>query len=157
MNLQLNKTPRHYRDPNKAIQQVMNTIDHLRQLYDSETQAIQDSRMNDFLSMQDRKLELAQKYQDDAQYLIKKGKDIKEKVDPKLRTQLESMEKEFSEAAHKNMEALQRMSRVMKRMHDRIMMAAKKSALTQSLQYGSTGKFGGEKQKVVTTGLSETA
>ncbi len=145
------------RDPNKAIQQMMDTIDALRHVYDQETEALQRTDIKGFLDVQDKKLDVTARYHREAITLLNNKDEIKDRVDPALRQKLLSMEEKFTASTRDNLDAIEKASRIMKRLHDRIMSAARRTAINESVQYGSSGELNGEKRKVVTTGINETA
>lgn len=143
--------------PAKAMQEMMSTIDALRNIYIRETEALDGADTKTFLSMQDEKLEAARNYQSRIQQMLSR-KDEMRKADPSLRRRLQEMQNDFSQLARKNAESLKRMDRCVERLGNTIRRAAKEEARKQrSFSYDATGSMRHTERKAVSTGLSETA
>jgi len=108
------------KDPNKAMQEMMSTIDNLRGALVAETNALKDADTQTFLTLQDNKLNVAREYLDSMAQLLARKEEL-QKADPLLKNKLEAMRTEFSETAHENHAALERMKNGMKRLGERIM------------------------------------
>jgi len=143
------------KDPNRAMQEMMSTIDNLRGALVEETNALKEADTKTFLSLQDQKLSVAREYLDSMAQLLAR-KDELQKADPLLKNKLEAMRTEFSETAHENHAALERMKNGMKRLGERIMEKARDAAKKEEeLIYGSSGRmYSGIRASV---GVSETA
>ncbi len=127
------------RDPNKAMQEMMFTIDRLRTTLIEETNALKDADTQSFMLMQDQKLDVARDYLDGMHQLIARKDELKT-ADESLKVNLENMRIEFSDIAHDNYAALNRMKNGMKRLGDRIMEAARETARKEKqFVYGPTG------------------
>jgi hypothetical protein len=129
------------RNPDRAIQEMMSTIDLLRASLIEETEALNDADTRTFMTLQDKKIDVARDYMDGITQLIAR-KDEMRKADPKLIQRLEEMRIEFSDTTHENHAALSRMSNGMKRLGDRIMEAAREAAKKEEqLIYGASGQM----------------
>ena len=127
------------RNPNKAMTEMMQTIDSLRQSLVEETNALNDADTQTFLNLQDQKLDVARNYVEGMNQLLARKDELKD-ADPTLKQKLEKMRGEFAEIAHDNHAALQRMRNGMKRLGERIMEKAKESAKRErQIVYGSSG------------------
>lgn len=145
-------------DPNRAMQEMMDTIDTLRGVYIRETDALNNTDTKAFLELQEKKLDIARKYQMGIEDLLAR-KDQMKTVNPLLKNRLATMQKEFAELADRNMEALKRMQRCTERLGAVIMNAAKESASKQrAVAYGQCGTMKDRNEKkTVSMGISETA
>lgn len=144
-------------DPNRAMQEMMSTIDHLREIYIRENEALDTADTKSFFALQDDKYRAAEQYQSGIQQILTRKDEIRA-VDPALKQRLERKQKEFSEIARKNAEALERMNRCMERLGDIIRGAAGKAAAQErGLRYDGSGRMQPAGNKAVSTGLQETA
>jgi ElaB/YqjD/DUF883 family membrane-anchored ribosome-binding protein len=83
-------------------------------------------------------------------------KDEIKQADPKLIERLEKMRSEFSDIAHENHAALERMKNGMKRLGDRIMETAREAARKEKqIIYGSSGQM--QSGLKTTIGINESA
>lgn len=144
--------------PQKAMQEMMETIDTLRNVYERETNALKASDAKSFLAMQDEKLEIARRYQSGISQILKR-KDEMKSVDPDMRAKLETMQKEFSELTHENMKALERMNRTMNSLGNTLQKAvAEATRKDRTFAYTAQGRVNTDEAKTITTGsISETA
>jgi uncharacterized protein YukE len=144
-------------DPNRIMQDMMDTIDSLRVIYVLETDALNDTDTKTFLELQGQKLEMARKYQAGIEKILARKEEMKN-ISPLLKNRLTETQKEFSDLATKNMEAIKRMQRCTERLGDTIMNAAKEAAKSQqTFAYGENGSIRGGDKKSVSMGVSETA
>lgn len=142
-------------DPNKAMQEMMFTIDRLRTTLIAETNVLKDADTKGFMVMQDKKLDVARDYLDGMQQLIARKDELK-MADETLKNQLEEMRVEFSDIAYENHAALNRMKNGMKRLGDRIMEAARETARKEKQYfYGPTGSL--QDSTGGTIGVNESA
>lgn len=143
------------KDPNRAMQEMMNTIDALRLALVEETNALKDADTPKFLSLQDKKLNVARDYLDGMAQLLARTDELKN-ANPLLKNKLEKMRVDFSETAHQNFAAIERMKKGMKRLGEHIMKKAQEAAKKEEeLTYGATGRmYSGLRASV---GVSETA
>ena len=144
-------------DPKRAIQEMMDTIDVMRSIYERETDALEKLDTKGFLSMQDEKLQAASLYKARIGELLAR-KDEMRRIDPVIKNELERSQTKFSALAEKNMSALKRMQRTTERLGGTIQKIAKDSANKQrSFSYGETGHMHKNEKKRVSIGVSETA
>ena len=143
------------RDPNKAMQEMMFTIDRLRNILVEETTALKDADTQSFLAMQDKKVDIARDYLEGMDQLIIRKEEIKT-ADPTILKKLEDMRSDFGDVAHENHAALSRMKNGMKRLGERIMETARETAKReQQFVYGSNGIL--QNSGGGTIGVSESA
>lgn len=143
-------------DAGRAMQDMMLTIDALRGIYVRETEALENTDTQTFLSLQDEKLEAAQKYKRGIESLMTR-EDLKN-VSPAIKNKLAAAQKDFAGLADRNIEALQRMQRSTERLGQTIMGAAKDAARKkQAFSYGENGLVHKNEKRTVSMGLSETA
>lgn len=144
-------------NPNVAMQEMMDTINALRGVYQRETDALEAGNTRAFLEIQNEKLQVARLYQEGVEQIMKRKEEMK-KTNPLLRQRLEDMQKNFVELSAKNMEALKRMGRVTERLGNTVRVAAKEAAVKKRVfSYGETGALKSTEKKTVSMGLSETA
>jgi hypothetical protein len=145
------------KDPNKAMQEMMATIDELRGIYVKENEALDIADTISFLQLQEKKLETARDYQNGIENILSRKEQMKT-VNPLLKKRLAEMQKGFAELTTKNMEGLKRMQRSTHRLGELLMGAARDAAKSQRTHvYGETGAIRGGERKSVSMGLSETA
>lgn len=142
-------------DPKKAIQEMMATIDALRSLYLEENEALEKSDTRSFMMLQERKIETARKYQSGIAQILERKDEIRA-ADPALRQRLVAMQEEFSSITSRNVQALERVQRGVKRLGERIMNAARDAAQKDVVNYGKKGVLNKYKGPV-SIGLSEKA
>lgn len=158
MTQQSNQTPQAVKlanNPNTAMTQMMAIIDNFRALMLKETEALESADAGAFLNMQDDKITIARAYQHGVEQMLAR-KDELRAADPTLRGRLEAMQKGFHDVAIRNLKGLERMKNGTNRLHDKVMMAARETALSESrFAYGSEGRMqsGGK----ITIGVSEQA
>lgn len=144
-------------NPNKAIQEMMDSIDVLRKVYIRETEALVAADSEKFLSLQEEKLGAARNYESGIEQILARKDEIK-MADPSLKNRLEDMQKDFARLADKNLDALGRMSRTLGRLGNSIRNAARETAAQQrAVSYGKDGTIHKAERKTISTGLSETA
>jgi len=142
-------------DPNKAMQQMMDTIDQLRDVYVEENVALENADTNKFLSLQDRKISAARKYQAGTEQMIER-KDTLAHIDAALKQQLFGKQEEFAGIIAENLKGLERMRRGVQRLNDRIMTSAREAAQTKNVNYSAKGKLN-KNERAVSIGISESA
>ncbi len=151
MTLQLSKNPQ------TAMQEMMNTVDALRDIYKRETDALESMNTQMFLEIQAEKLKAAQEYQAGITQITERKEEMKS-IGPLLRKRLEDSHKDFQAVSEKNMQALGRMSRVTEHLGNTIRNAAKDAVVKQrAFSYGETGALNSGGNKTVSMGISETA
>ena len=128
-------------DPNRAMQEMMSTIDRLRLSLIEETRVLKEADTRTFLSLQDKKLDIARDYLDGMTQLLSRKDELKQ-ADPALTDRLEKMRVEFADIAHENHAALERMKNGMKRLGERIMETARETAKKEDQSvYGASGQM----------------
>lgn len=128
-------------DPNRAMQEMMSTIDRLRLSLIEETRVLKEADTRTFLSLQDEKLDIARDYLDGMTQLLSRKDELKQ-ADPALTDRLEKMRVEFADIAHENHAALERMKNGMKRLGERIMETARETAKKEDqIVYGASGQM----------------
>lgn len=143
------------KDPNKAMEEMMRTIDQLRGSLVEETAALKEADTTTFMHLQDKKLDVARDYLEGMGQMLARKDEIKQ-ADPKLIERLEKMRSEFAEIAHENRAALERMKNGMKRLGDRIMETAREAARKEKqIIYGSSGQM--QSGLKATIGVNESA
>lgn len=145
------------RDPAIAMQEMMSTIDTIRDVYTRETDALTASNTKAFLELQDEKLQAARRYQQSVEELLNRGDEIRN-VNPLTKKRLQEMQNEFSILTKKNIDALDRMQKTVGRLGETISQAARDAARkTRTFSYGQTGKVQEGSNRTVSMGISETA
>lgn len=144
-----------HRDPNRAMQEMMVTINKLRSTLVEETNALKEADTPSFLALQEKKLGVAQDYINGMSQLLARQDELK-KADSAIKQKMEAMREEFSETVYENHAALGRMKKGMKRLGERMMEKTREAAKKEEeLIYGSTGRmYSGIRASV---GVSETA
>jgi septal ring factor EnvC (AmiA/AmiB activator) len=143
------------RDPNKAMNEMMFTIDRLRGVLIEETTALNDADTKRFLDMQDQKVDIARDYLEGMDQLIARKNEIKQ-ADQDTIKKLEDMREDFGKIAHDNHAALSRMKNGMKRLGERIMETARETAKRdRQFVYGANGCL--QSSTGGTIGVSESA
>ena len=143
--------------PEKAMNEMMETIDAMRSVYIEENEALDNVDTQAFMALQDRKFETARRYQHSVEQILARKDEIR-RVDPDLKRRLKSMQSDFSRLAEKNKESLKRMQRTMQRLNETIRSAAKEAVnKKQATSYGECGRLQNTENRVVSTGVSETA
>jgi hypothetical protein len=143
------------RDPQKAMQEMMATIDALRAVYVEENEALANADTRTFVGLQDRKIAAANKYQSGIAQILARKDEIRA-ADPTLRARLVGMHEEFSALTAVNVQAIERLQRGVKRLGDRIMNAAREAAQKEAVNYGKQGQLNKYKGPV-SIGVSESA
>lgn len=142
-------------DPHKAILEMMQTIDALRNVMIQETAALDNTDTDKFFSLQDDKLRVARDYQSGMSQLLDRKESLRA-ADPTLKKRLEAMQQTFHATAVENRKSIERMRKGMERLGDRIMRIARQAAEKETrLVYGATGQMqaGGK----ASMGINESA
>lgn len=146
------------KDTNAALRDVMATVKKLGDLVEEETEALVKTDNETFLKLQDRKLAIAQDYQNVISQMVARKNEI-QNADPATKQKLKEMQNEFAEISSRNLEALGRMQRSTERLGTTIRNAAIKEAQKdRGYSYGEDGAISTvSRRKAVSSGLSETA
>lgn len=143
--------------PDKAMNEMMETIDELRSVYLEENKALEAVDTRGFMALQDKKFETAKLYQRGIEEILARKEEMR-KVDPSLKRKLQRMQADFTTLAAENKESLKRMQRTMDRLNDTIRNAAKDAVnKKQATSYGECGRLQNTEKRIVSTGISETA
>lgn len=143
------------RNANRAMQEMMVTIDKLRGALLEETAALKIADTKGFMALQDKKLDIARDYLEGMNQMIMR-KDEMKKADPALLKKLEAVRAEFAEITYENHAAIERMKRGMKRLSERIMETAREAAKREEqLIYGANGHM--QTASKGSIGLNESA
>ncbi len=142
-------------DPNKAMQQMMNTIDQLREIYEEENEALAASDTQAFLGLQDRKIAAARDYQSGAKQMLERKGDL-EHIDAALKQEMAAKQESFSGIMAENLKALDRMRKGVQRLNDRIMSSARDAARKDGLNYSASGNLN-HNDRAISIGVSESA
>lgn len=144
-------------DPHKAMQEMMDTIDRVRGVYERETEALEKLDTQGFLDLQGEKLETANLYKAGIEDIIRRKAEMKT-IDPAVKKELERMQADFAKLTSKNMNALKRMQRTMGRLGETVQKIAKDSVRKErAISYGEGGRMHEDTKKRVSIGVSETA
>jgi len=142
-------------NPDVAMQEMMDAIDNLRNVYIEETEALQNVDTMKFLQLQDKKISAARDYQAGVEQIVQRRDQFKD-TPPTTREQLKQKQEEFSTLTSANLEALNRMTKTVRRLGDRVMGAARDVAQKDSPNYGSNGNISKNK-RTVSISLNESA
>lgn len=143
------------KNPERAMQEMMETIDRIRSVYTEETDALLQTDTMKFLQLQDKKVAAAQDYQAGVAQIVARKDEIKKAV-PGLHTALQKKQEEFAVIAVKNIEALTRMRRTVQRLGEHLTAAARTAIERKSVNYGATGSINRPKH-TVSIGINESA
>lgn len=144
-------------DPDMALEQMILTIQHLKDVYIRETRALEEADSKAFLAMQEEKFAAAQNYQDGIAQILARKDDMKN-ARPALKTSLQKLQQEFTPLFERNLEALERMDKAMTRLGEKIRGVAMDEANKhRTLSYGESGHVTHDDRKMVSTGMIETA
>ena len=142
-------------NPEKAMQEMMEAIDSLRTVYTEETDALLAVDTMKFLQLQDKKIEAARNYQSGVEQIMQRKDEFKGTT-PLVREELKKKQEEFSVLACANLEALDRMTKTVKRLGERIMRAARETAEKRTPNYSANGSLSKTK-RAVSIGINESA
>ncbi len=143
------------RDPNKAMREMMDTIDSLRGLYETENEALNKGDTKTFMALQNTKIGRAFAYQSGMEQLSERKAELAN-VDPALRQKLMDMQSEFSQITEANLKALERSRKSVERLSNRIMDSARQAARSNRVKYSATGNLE-EHEGRVSIGVNERA
>ena len=86
------------RNPDRAMQEMMQVIDNLRAVYVEENEALLKADTSRFLALQDKKLRAARDYKAGAEQILERKKEFA-KISPALRQKLLAKHEGFSAPA----------------------------------------------------------
>jgi DNA-directed RNA polymerase beta' subunit len=139
---------------NNTLYDLIVTVTALRDVLLKENDALDHTNTRAFLEMQDEKVTVARRYESLMTALLAR-EDLKS-ADPKLKTQLLSIEEGFTTVMKENLIKIDRMKNATEKLGERIMKSARKSAesMTQ-FAYGASGTM--QRGNKATIGVSEQA
>lgn len=146
------------RDVNAALKTVIGTVSGMNAIYTEETAALDALDTPRFLALQPTKIERATHYHAHITEMLSRKEEL-HKADPRLKSALRNLYAAFDDLSKRNLEALDRMKHGTERLGQTIRNAAVNAAKSQrNLSYGESGTLSNSiKNKVISTGLSETA
>jgi hypothetical protein len=140
-------------NPNAAMIEMMYIIDNFRSVMVRESEMLETADARGFLSLQDDKLAVARRYERGMSDLLSRKDQIRA-ADPTLRQRLEAMQKAFHDVTLRNLNGLERMRNGTQRLHEKIMIAARDTAINeQRFAYGAGGTM--QKGGRASIGISE--
>jgi hypothetical protein len=142
-------------NPEKAMQEMMESIDDLRLLYVKENAALAEVNTLEYIGLQDEKLETLQKYQNYAKQFVDRKEEML-RVSPDVYEKLQGIHKEFSDITSENLNLIKRMQGGIKRLHSRIINAAKETAEKDGVNYGYEAKLR-RHSNTMSIGVNESA
>lgn len=142
------------RDPNKAMQEMMQVIDALRTLYVTENEALFAADTKKFLGLQPDKKKITDDYSAGARQIIARGDEFKV-ASPILREKLKQQQQEFSQIAERNLEGIDRLQHGVKRFQGRIINAARDAVRKEHSVYTARGVIG-ESRRAVAMSIRES-
>ena len=144
-------------DPNKAMQEMMDMIDRMRGVYESETDALERFDAKGFLAVQEEKLEVTNAYRAGVEDILRRKSEMRD-VDSNMKRQIEKMQRDFADLSVKNMSALKQMQKTMERLGETVQKVAKDAVNKENaFSYGDSGRLNQDEKKRVSIGVSETA
>lgn len=143
------------RDPMKAMQEMMESINDLKTVYLEENEALMESDLRTFLKLQERKMNAAEKYEQGVAEMTLRRDEMKD-IDQDKKERLVTLQEEFVELAKINMEALDRMRGSVKRLSDRVMTTARETVQKERAKYGAAGALE-KSERRVSIGINESA
>lgn len=143
-------------DANRAVQDVLKTIDAVHSVYAEENAALDAADTRKFMEIQDRKIEAVRKYQADITELMARKDEIKSRLDPRLSHILKMKQEEFDALTRENLEHLERMRKCAERMGKRIIQAARETAKKDTHAYGAQGHLAYADRRA-SIGINESA
>ncbi|MCC7305723.1 MAG: hypothetical protein IT558_05630 [Alphaproteobacteria bacterium] len=145
------------KDPDRAMQEMMDTIDTLKNVYIRETDVLIANDTKAFLALQEEKYNAAMHYQKGIEDILSRQEEMK-MANPLLKRRLQEMQDHFSDLTKKNLDALHRMHRCAERLGTIIRDAAKDAVRKErTVNYGESGAIRSDDRKTVSMGVSETA
>lgn len=143
------------RNPQKAMQEMMDTINELRSLYKEENEALETADITRFVRLQEKKLKIATDYHHGAAQIVARRDEFKTAT-PELRAKLAEAQESFNQVTTENLNNLDRMRRSVQRLSDRIMAVARDAVRSDTPNYGATGTLNRNERRVH-IGLNESA
>ena len=142
-------------NPTVILKDMILSIEALKGLYRLENKALDEANVQEFLNLQEKKMEIARSYQEKHDFIVS-NKEEASKIDEAIKVKMEDLKAEFSELTKTNLEKLNRMKRITERLYGRVMEVAKKDIESRNAKYSSNGilqKRAGQ----ISVGIHETA
>ncbi len=145
------------KDTNAALLEMTHIIKKLGGIYEDETSALNNIDNEQFLSLQENKLVIAQEYRENMVQILDRKNEVS-KTSPAMKRKLQEIYEEFQEISRKNMESLERMQKCTESLGNKLRSAAIRDAHKQNgYSYGNNGSISNtSSKKPVSSGLSET-
>lgn len=143
----------------KALLQAMESrTAELRMILDTETLALSRSDISGFFALQDRKADMAKSWHSALVDIAAARHENANPLDPATKAKLESLRIEMAETVRRNRTAIERSSRSMNRLSDRIMTHARRAAEEKSrVSYSAAGQIRSDAKRALSMGISESA
>jgi len=143
--------------PRKAAEEMVLIIENLQHVYEQETEALENTDIPAFVSLQQKKLNAARSYEFGIAQILDR-KDEMTQVPDDMRRRLRAMQKDFSELVANNKTVLERMRRTTERLGETIRGAAR-DVIEQrtSTSYSAEGAMNKKMKGNMSVGISETA
>lgn len=126
--------------PEKAMQEMVNLVSSLLDVFSQENSALAKTSTREFLSVQEKKLEISRKYRDAVEQIIERKGEFKD-VNPELKRKLAEMHETFCAISAENLNGINRLKKAVSRLGDRIMDAARTAARKESVNYSAKGNL----------------
>lgn len=143
------------RNPERAMQEMMEAIAALRAIYAEETKFLTALDTKAFVALQPRKNAAIAKYQAGIQQIIARREEFK-KTKPESRVQLITMQEEFFALTSVNLKALDVLNKSVQRLGNRIMLAARKAVQKNGVNYSKSGNMANG-ERIVSIGINQSA
>jgi hypothetical protein len=143
------------KDPNKALQEMMGSIDALRKVIEEENKALKEADVHRFMDLQERKISITKQYEDHTRQALRRREELKNAAEGQKKA-LRDAYKDFSRLSQENLSLIDRMRNSIGRLNRRIMIAARDVADKKGVNYGSSGEMHNE-LRGLSMGLNESA
>jgi hypothetical protein len=124
--------------PEKILISLLSLIKDLKTVYAQEVIAIKGGDTKSFLSLQPRKELLSRDYELRVKEIQARSAAVK-LVDPALRNQIAVEQAELAVLAEQSMTLAHRMAKSLRRLHERLIEAARHAVQQDKIQYGAAG------------------
>lgn len=143
--------------PLEVLRDVAETTHALRLSVEEETESLRRSDFVAFARIQGPKLERMQSWHEKVMELQSRRDELAG-ISAELRAGLEALREDLARAFADNLETVERTGRSVKRLHGRIMTMTRREVEERNrVNYSKTGAAGGNRKKVVSMGIAETA
>ncbi len=143
--------------PKRAVEQMIQIVDIIHDVYRDETAFLARSDINGFKSIQGRKLEAAQAYEQGLNQMLARRNEMRG-VEESLKNKLRLMHGDFNQLAQENKKLLDRMQRTTERLSETICNAAKDAVQNRVASgYGASGRVETPRRTNMSVGIEKTA